>query len=662
MIFESITLTNFRQFGGTQTVEFSTDKKKNVTFILARNGVGKTTILKAFIWCLYGINSFDQNNNLKIAQLAHIPATEKLSHGDKIQASVEIKFTDKDIEYAITRTAFYRKDSDGIVTDQQDELKLRKTDVTGISQYITDETEQKRVIEKILPQRLSKFFFFAGESISSEGIAFSKEHTIGEAIKGLLGLGYLENALQHLKDDKKDNVIKRFSKQFSNANGQLNVINEQIDKLDEDILKADEEISKLQTSIEETTDMLNKKNKEIQDNKGTEVLAERRNAYTQQLAKLREDHDKKVNDLQKTLNDYSYLFLLRSLVKEATEALHNRQDLDAGIPELSAPTVQHILQTGECICGTQINAAQEKKLTTLLKSIPPESIGTAISKFKQKCKDCLDDAKNFDTNVQNSIAEIATNNAEQRTTGDNLKDTENKIAETGGVDVSKLLEQYRLLSASLNKYESNLDIVKNKRKENTDAKTDLESRRTAIIDAGSKDATVNLRIQYANNIYDQVIQIYKDREREIRKELADLMMDKFELFHGTRYGIDFDADYNLLFTQNGKPVLMSGGQGVCIVFALVTSVIELRKKYVADKEPSEAIQNIIYPFVMDASTSNLDPESIESVCRNLPHLADQIIFMVDSSTPKEYFDAHIGGYYELKRGEDEKLYTQIERI
>ena len=34
---------------------FSTDKTKNVTLIRAENGVGKTSLLAALNWCLFGI-------------------------------------------------------------------------------------------------------------------------------------------------------------------------------------------------------------------------------------------------------------------------------------------------------------------------------------------------------------------------------------------------------------------------------------------------------------------------------------------------------------------------------------------------------------------------------------------------------------------------------
>ena len=51
----SITLTNYRQFKGTQTLNFSFDNKKNVVVVLGKNGAGKSNILNALTWCFYGI-------------------------------------------------------------------------------------------------------------------------------------------------------------------------------------------------------------------------------------------------------------------------------------------------------------------------------------------------------------------------------------------------------------------------------------------------------------------------------------------------------------------------------------------------------------------------------------------------------------------------------
>ena len=45
---------DFRCFYDEQVIDFSFDKDKNVTLIHAENGVGKTTLLNALIWCFYG--------------------------------------------------------------------------------------------------------------------------------------------------------------------------------------------------------------------------------------------------------------------------------------------------------------------------------------------------------------------------------------------------------------------------------------------------------------------------------------------------------------------------------------------------------------------------------------------------------------------------------
>ncbi|MBK6751647.1 MAG: AAA family ATPase [Acidobacteria bacterium] len=53
MIIRKISLENFRQFYGTQELDFSTSTEKNVTLIHAENGFGKTTLLNAVLWTFF---------------------------------------------------------------------------------------------------------------------------------------------------------------------------------------------------------------------------------------------------------------------------------------------------------------------------------------------------------------------------------------------------------------------------------------------------------------------------------------------------------------------------------------------------------------------------------------------------------------------------------
>lgn len=66
MLLERIVLKDFRCFNGEQTIDFSTDPDKNVTLIHAENGVGKTTLLNALLWCFYSTTTsrFEKREDL----------------------------------------------------------------------------------------------------------------------------------------------------------------------------------------------------------------------------------------------------------------------------------------------------------------------------------------------------------------------------------------------------------------------------------------------------------------------------------------------------------------------------------------------------------------------------------------------------------------------
>src|ERR1700733_14042820 len=57
MVLEEIRLKDFRCFYDENVVRFSIDEQQNVTLIYAENGIGKTTLLNALLWCFYGVTT-----------------------------------------------------------------------------------------------------------------------------------------------------------------------------------------------------------------------------------------------------------------------------------------------------------------------------------------------------------------------------------------------------------------------------------------------------------------------------------------------------------------------------------------------------------------------------------------------------------------------------
>ena len=95
MILQKLEMNNFRQYIGEQTVEFSTDPEKNVTVLIGINTAGKTTIVRAFEWCLYGKNGFDD------PVLLNSQVRDNMNVGDSQSVSVEITFEHNSMQYNI---------------------------------------------------------------------------------------------------------------------------------------------------------------------------------------------------------------------------------------------------------------------------------------------------------------------------------------------------------------------------------------------------------------------------------------------------------------------------------------------------------------------------------------------------------------------------------
>ena len=65
MKLNSIKLKNFRQFKNVM-IDFSMDENKPFTIIKGQNTFGKTTLIKAFLWCLYRKNTFKNKDLLNL--------------------------------------------------------------------------------------------------------------------------------------------------------------------------------------------------------------------------------------------------------------------------------------------------------------------------------------------------------------------------------------------------------------------------------------------------------------------------------------------------------------------------------------------------------------------------------------------------------------------
>ena len=242
MIIKRLRLNNFRQFKGETIVDFSCDKDKNVTVILGDNTYGKTTLLQAFNWCFYE-KAILPNKEV----LINYDVYDEMNAGDFAFVEVEVTLIHGGKEQIISRKQKYKKVNDKIFSEEP-KLSICNKSVDGQIEVLPAGYNNQNIIDQILPENLSGYFFFDTERVGT----ISESRDLTEAVKGLLGLKNLSEAKKHLGNRQaKTTVIGGFYASMDVSGDQraelalqnINSARENIDALDSQIDNYQKELS-----------------------------------------------------------------------------------------------------------------------------------------------------------------------------------------------------------------------------------------------------------------------------------------------------------------------------------------------------------------------------------------------------------------------------------
>lgn len=178
-----IMLQNYGLYRGKATIELSRDPEKTVTVIEGVNGGGKTTILNAVYWCLYG--KFRSAGNPDDPNIINSDALSSLKPGDEDDTSVEIRLYEEDeLRYAIKRSVHFVKKQESVhlVPCQDVDGKMPEgIEITPAVEFghqsrlsgpddwtvYTDPAQARDAILNIFPESLSSYFLVDAESLGS---------------------------------------------------------------------------------------------------------------------------------------------------------------------------------------------------------------------------------------------------------------------------------------------------------------------------------------------------------------------------------------------------------------------------------------------------------------------------------------------------------------
>ena len=352
---------NFRLLRNLE-LKFSTDPDHNLTVIRAANETGKTTILTALQWALYGDFSLPG----KGAKYRLHPIDWDITNGQRVPITVTVDFevskwrksTRRIIEtrqqYRIVRSA-YEEINGARWNRQPSTVKLFLLTDKGAEPIESPEVH----VNEELPPDLREVFFTDGDRalsfIEADVAVSTKRRRVQNAVRSLLGLSIIEDAIRHV--DKSTSEANKKARKLQKT-GDLNNVLTQLQDIENEIEKRRDEYEDANEqfiAFDEKFNSIDRKIGEALQKGDKEKLKKSLESANREIKQL----DERIKSAEK---DHLALFrsdalaidLLSPVLGDAIEKLEDLRD-QGKIPNTTIPILEERLTQETCICGESID-------------------------------------------------------------------------------------------------------------------------------------------------------------------------------------------------------------------------------------------------------------------------------------------------------------------
>lgn len=627
MRLQSIELTNFRQFVGTQQLDLTSDTIKPVTLVFGANGAGKTTLLNAFTWCLYGNMSED-------VELQHRMVTDAawrgLPIGDSIEVAVEIRFDHEGRDYRLRRCANLRKESD----DQgplSPILELWTTLPDGSSEV--SHAPQETILS-ILPVGVSRFFFFNGERIENL-VKKGAYAEVQKDIKMLLDLEHVERAIAHLPS-----VNRRLTNELKKHGGETaSAIQDALDTLSDEQTEAKDELRVIEGDLATLAEERDATTELLRQHAEAAPIQSEREAVSAELDEARDARDAALADralLVATKGFQAFTSALGDQTKVMADNLYQRGTLPA---PLKREFVNQLLEEGACICGTPLAEHSEpwEHVKEWRQRAGLQAVETAWQRLSGQIAPLADAHDTLRDSLTTLINRIQTERDRVARLEARKSELDGRLKESRLEGVQELETKRMDLEGRIafkNQGKGSIETRLTRIANDIEQKTKERSRAEVTDELAEKARSRSDLVQSVRKALEEILAI---REEDMRRRLDVEVKEVFKSITFKPYVPTLNEGFELTLHQNVNgvdlPVPKSTGENQILSLSFVAAVSKLAREIRKERraEGEVATDAGTFPIVMDAAFGSLDQDYQEAVSRALAKMAPQLVVLVSKS-------------------------------
>ena len=627
MELDKVIIKNFRQYRDIE-VEFARDPEKNFTIIKGNNGTGKTTMLNALSWCLYGeeIHDYKDDSALSICN----NKTLKLADDDSdIEVSVELAFADEDYgNLSFRRSRKFHKTSDDLVTRPYNDLFELITNNNGDQEFNVDDADY--IVDTKIPQDIEDYFFFDGARLG-EYFQNKSHKKIKDAVLELSQLNLVLSLNDNLKKVEEGYIKKqkKIAPKLGKANDEISKLTSHLNVYENSMKASKDKVKKLKTQITDINNELMESNaKDVEEN------SKKDNKLIKEIDNLKIKLDKskeKRKDL--ILKSYPYVLSYQYFENFLEYGETSRQK---GFipPKFKRGFIEDLLESGKCICGADLeeDEAHKEALLKLLDETNPltdkseevtaaiahirEVILKEIKSFKEDLTEIRKDIKEYENELDVKVDERKV----IRNFLDNYSEDHIKKLNKRKADYEKELDKQ---NRNIGRYRSEIETI-NKKLGEWKKTLSKEKKLAAENDEYTK------KIDFCRKAINSAKTVRSELTESMRIKIQELTKEKFmKISWKENEFVDIRIDDNYgVYVKNRigdeeRPGDLSDGEKLCLGLCFMSAL--------------HNISGFDLPIVMDTPLGNLDVDMRHNIAEFLPQFVQgrQIVLLV---TGTEYTD------------------------
>jgi DNA sulfur modification protein DndD len=616
MIFESLTVENWRGFYGIETIRFSTSKEKNTTIVYAQNGIGKTNLLNAIMWCLYEelTSSFKKPSDI----LNH----EAARRGRKSYHVTIYLRSDNNQLYKISRSGGKQSGfAIHIISDDGNQTPLPGS--------------AKLFVNSILPRDMAGYFINDGEGddlTSDENGMIS----ISRSIEDILGFRMAQRAIEDVASIRREfyGQWKKLNKEeeLSSDIENLETLQEELDETKCSLVSDQDILSRYEIDIGKINTQMGNSNIPVLKAKQADRASTER-SLDRAKSNLKEFRNKK-KSLIKSYATASF----SAKIKDSDLNFLSEENLKGKFPgDFNQQLVTDILARNECLCGTKIcDGTKEFEALMALRSSAADS--ETLHRL-QNARAKITQINTLSQSINQSIVDNFNNCDREERRIDRLEkkleELSSEIDSSGVENAEKLEKERRILKGKIS---NTLQAIGRSKERIEKLNRDVLALKSRIKNVKAITPVVE-QLNRKMYLCDEIISDINSRLKSTREDVLvnlQIRIDEFlDTYLQQDYSVRITEDKKIGLTDRyGNFIAPSEGQSAILKFIYISTLVSIAREH-RDVDTNIFTAGAIAPLLFDAPFSKLQASYAINVANTLPSLVDQLVIIMyqDSSKP-----------------------------